>query len=45
MIKEPLFKSVSSLSLHSILGDIFDIRSVKDTMMTVFKKREGPRRK
>ncbi|ODM98082.1 Proton-coupled folate transporter [Orchesella cincta] len=44
-IHEPAFKSIQNSTFSSIFYEIFDLRSLKDTMATVFRPRSGPRRK
>ncbi|ODM86706.1 Proton-coupled folate transporter [Orchesella cincta] len=44
-IHEPAFKSIQNSTFSSIFYEIFDLRSLKDTMATVFRPRPGPRRK
>lgn len=43
-IEEPPGKSLQNTKVHHVFREIFDIASVKDTIATVTRKRQGPLR-
>jgi len=43
-VEEPSGKSINNTRVHQVFQEIFDLRSVKDTIDTVTRERQGPLR-